>query len=129
MKRILFLLIVIGCSDNESVNPTTLVGRWKLIETLADPGDGSGTYKPVKGNYYVDFSADGTFIASEPMCYEDQIIDQPSTGLYDSDNRKLSFSNCTSLIISYEIIRNNLFLYPPCIESCGSKYIKISNYK
>jgi len=127
MKRILFLLVVIGCSYND-IDPLTLLGRWKRIESLADPGDGSGTYQPVNGNYYIDFLTDKTFIANEAICYEDQIINQPSSGAYDSASLTLSFINCPSMIFTYEISGNNLFIYPPCIEGCGLKYIKISSH-
>jgi hypothetical protein len=101
MKRILCILVIIGCSPHEEIDSTILVGKWKLIESLADPGDGSGTYQPVKGNYFIDFLTDGTFIANEAMCYKDQIINQPSSGTYDSVKLTLSFNNCPSFVISY----------------------------
>lgn len=129
MKQvILFLLVLSSCSQNSEIDSTVLVGRWKLIERLVDPGDGSGTYQPVSGNSYIDFFADGTFTANTPMCPIDQANNQPSSGTYDSVSLILSFNNCSSFVISYEISGNNLILHPPCFEDCGSKYIKISSH-
>lgn len=51
MRKILLSIIIIlalsCCSTTDDDKDRELVGEWKLIEILSDPGDGSGTFKTV----------------------------------------------------------------------------------
>ena len=61
MKKILSIallscLISLSCRKTPIIVNASLVGQWKLIETLTDPGDGSGEWMPVNTpNYYIKF--------------------------------------------------------------------------
>ncbi|WP_185956498.1 hypothetical protein [Changchengzhania lutea] len=52
MKTVLLFVVVlmfVSCSNDDS-NPkkdVSLIGSWKLIEQLTDPGDGSGVFTSV----------------------------------------------------------------------------------
>lgn len=66
MKRaVLFLVLsvalLVSCSksDETCADKTVLTGTWKLVETLADPGDGSGTWQPAVHPLTITFSPTG----------------------------------------------------------------------
>jgi hypothetical protein len=40
------LSLVTACKKTIQVHNISIVGKWKLSESLADPGDGSGTCQP-----------------------------------------------------------------------------------
>lgn len=50
MKRVFVLAVVVcsvtACKKNIQLHNSSIVGKWKLSEYLADPGDGSGTWQP-----------------------------------------------------------------------------------
>jgi hypothetical protein len=54
-----FLFTLVACTKS-SDNNSSIIGRWKLTETLADPGDGSGTWMPAITNYIIQFNNDST---------------------------------------------------------------------
>ena len=68
MKQTLLLTVVIffiiGCEKSKQVENNSLVGKWKLTESYADPGDGSGTWQPADAAHpgYLEFKTDGTVI-------------------------------------------------------------------
>ena len=74
MKKFISLLmtlsILVSCSDDEN-NPAEnpeLISKWKHIETLIDPGDGSGTFQPVESDLTMEFYSDSTVTTNEPLC-------------------------------------------------------------
>lgn len=131
MKKILSLLtllVLMACEENKEVviakdAPTTndgLIGKWKLVESLSDPGDGSGTFQPVteRERQVLEFKANGTLlINSSPMRYEllpNQYVKITST---DGKNEfRWRYDNLTpsSLTFNYQ-----------CIEPCAGKYIAV----
>ena len=57
MKRLIILslsILFLACSTEDNTD-VQLAGTWKLIEVLADPRDGSGTYTPVDSDKTITF--------------------------------------------------------------------------
>ncbi|WP_204346604.1 lipocalin family protein [Psychroserpens algicola] len=91
MKQIVLTLITVGilcsCSKNEDKNSETdLIGSWKLIEVLADPGDGSGTFQPVESEKIIEFTNNETVTTNSSLCepYSEEIITSGSFSLSDN---------------------------------------------
>jgi hypothetical protein len=40
-----FLFVIFGSCEKDDQNPVQLIGKWKLVEQLVDPGDGSGVFE------------------------------------------------------------------------------------
>lgn len=121
---ILVLAISFGaCNEaaNENVpNLASVTGKWKLAETLDDPGDGSGQWTPVKKNenIYIKFNTDGSFESSKPSSIK-------SYRVTDSVTIEFTVEDQTTHQYRYYINRSILMLSPPCDEPCSSRYIKI----
>lgn len=128
-------LLSIGssCSKEEcpsSSSSTGIVGEWKLIEELMDPGDGSGTFQPVSSNKIITFLGDGTFEANGGMCYMENQANTSSTGTYDVTTEMFAPGDCINLPpmpieYQYSVSGNTLILTYPCIEGCKQKYSRL----
>lgn len=132
---ILFTLLLIGCTSNDKkqkIGNTELLGSWKVIEQLADPGDGSGTFQPVTYNRTVEFFSNGTISASGTLCYMGT-ENNPSSGSFvltpenEFNDGEITPTDCsyTEARIYFKIEGENLILWYPCIEGCGEKLIKL----
>ena len=149
MKNVLIILILSGivssCSnDNDEqidVNPE-LIGKWRLIETLNDPGDESGVYESIVSEKTIEFSADGTFIINGPLCELSTLIGEDITGRINSsqnssDNILISNEECEfdkrfnttyefNTEYGFRIENSNLIIYwTACVEACRQKYQKL----
>jgi hypothetical protein len=132
MKTLTFTLLLfaglflITCKkDNSGGNDNTLTGKWKLTETLDDPGNGSGKWMavPQKANYdYVTFNSSGKLggtVFSTDVTY----------ALKDSIT--LTFTSKDGVLQNYRYsIKNGTLVMSPagpimCIEGCGIKFIKV----
>ncbi len=112
-----FFLIALACTKS-SDNNSSLIGRWKLTETLADPGDGSGTWMPATADYIIQFNKDNT-------AYENPVNPYRNINRYNvtSDSTLTMFySDGTSQNLYFKIENNTLTLMGGCIEACGTKY-------
>jgi len=132
MKKYMFLffiplLCVFSCNndDDTTVDPD-LLGTWKLIEQLVDPGDGSGTFQSVTSDMELTFLAAGALqVSNGTLCSLAIDTEGNSTESYSIDENTISV-NCDSITsISFEIKEGSLFLYFPCIEGCAQKYQKV----
>jgi hypothetical protein len=140
MKKLLYLplvlLLMLSCEQGDVIqeenidNP--LVGKWKLIEQLADPGDGSGTFQSTDKDLQIEFFADRTFRASRSMCTLANYDETESTGTVDLNQEVLYPDDCDALFedvdyqIHYSINEGDLILYYFCIEACGQKFEKVN---
>lgn len=125
---LLSLLVLLACEEQkEVVNAadtfTTnegLIGKWKEIEALSDPGDGSGTFQPVneKQGQLIEFKADGTLLLnSAPGRYE--LLPNQYVRILVNDGKnefRWRYSDLTpsSVTLSYQ-----------CIEPCAGKYVAV----
>ena len=123
MKKILFALlfvsVIVSCKDEETGPGGPLYNTWKLTETLADPGDGSGKWTPAIGNRYIKFNTNGTVEG-------DALPEVAYFTIKDSVTLSVKFKSTetTPVPYRYKITNNNLQLNPPCIEPCGYRFIK-----
>ncbi|UOB18073.1 hypothetical protein [Abyssalbus ytuae] len=122
---LLFSLFFLYCSnsDNEQVENSDITGKWKLTEYLADPGDGSGTFKPTEIFKTMEFSENGNLtITNGTICVLNFEEEPPQINLsYTIEDNKIITDECE---VFYEFQNNNLIIWQPCIEGCGEKYIK-----
>lgn len=137
MKKILLLLVTatlfISCkSDDETSTPedVSLIGNWRLIEYLADPGDGSGIFLPIDSDKTVTFNPNGEITSNYSLCNMYVITEpQNSSGTYSTTSGMIEIPNCYDTEprnLSFEISEEgNLILHYLCIEGCSEKYIKI----
>lgn len=104
---------------------SALVGKWKLVETLADPGDGSGQWQPVDTTkrYLIKLNDDNSI---ESNAYpglgglKEYNIVNDSTVIF-------IYANDTKFTHFYKINDSSLTLTGGCIEACGSKFTRIGS--
>lgn len=140
MKRIIFLLSISlalsACDKTDPINDpfNELVGTWQLTEVLADPGDGSGVYRPFSSQKMITFAADGTYTSTGLLCSLNPSDETRTGGTYNLEDSSLIATNChfgaseEAVPIPFEIRDGALFLSFPCIEPCGEKYQKITAF-
>lgn len=131
MKKIVLTLATLGilfsCNKNDQTIPDTeLIGNWKLIEVLADPGDGSGTFTAVESDKIISFENNGVITSNGSLCYMSINADNPTSGTYSISDSTFSSSDCLDPDYDYtfEQDRNILIINYPCIEPCRVKYQK-----
>ncbi len=123
---ILSIAVIFNACDKtqmESDGNNSLIGKWKLIETLADPGDGSGKWTPVAANYNstIKINADNTIETTGQ-----EFSSVKSYRVVDSEKVEITFTNNTSTInYRYKVANSILEINPPCIEACGLRYVRI----
>lgn len=131
--------IIFSCSkDNDDQNFTTpnLIGKWKLIETFEDPGDGSGIYKSIDSEKTIEFFNNGTFTINGPLCGLSTSVGENITGKvgnssYSENKILISNEECdpNNPTVEYGIVFKNsdlIIYYSACIEGCSHKYKKIN---
>jgi len=135
----LMLLCTVMACKNETADPIDdtakramkenngLIGKWKLVEYLADPGDGSGTYREVTADvaHTIEFKENGEFIekkgqgqSSVPLFNAYKVLDDKRIELIPIDK------TAPSHIWYYsDLSTSKLTLGYGCIEACSGKYI------
>lgn len=125
MNRVLLMLLfsvssLLSCSKSDSAcaEKTELTGTWKLSQTLADAGDGSGTWQPASQPLTLTFGADGA-IGGDAF---------PQARRYQrttDTNLRFTFDDGTFIIYNYALADATLIMSGGgCIEACGAKFIK-----
>ena len=120
-----------SCSSNEISEEPQLIGKWRLVEQLADPGDGSGVFIKVVSNKTIEFLANGTVVSNGTLCDMNINSETETIGEYFTSKNYLKPNNeneCDfpDLKIYFEFEDDNLLLWFPCIEGCGQKFKKIA---
>lgn len=139
-KRFILLLVstLLSCAsaleETPPVNLTGnagLVGTWKLVEYLADPGNGRGTYQPVNGRFteIVEFRADGRFIGTTDLGLSQaqrfeyyKVIDGQRIELIYKTN---TANRPTQIWWYSDLTASTLTLSYGCIEPCRGKYVRV----
>ena len=127
MKKLLLLLsgylvclsaTLVSCKK-EKDGPGELYGKWKLTETLQDPGDGSGKYIKVNGEAkYLTIDKSGKFQGNA-------LPDLDNFKVLDSIRMEVTSKTYDKpLVYYYTISEKSLTLNPPCIEGCGYRFIR-----
>jgi len=130
---IIFTFFLFSCSsDDNKPDASELIGKWKLIEQLADPGDGSGTFNPITSKRTIEFFSNGAVIANGTLCYMSSEVGEASSGTYlkvdgsDFSDGEIMSDSCEfdETKVYYKLEESNLILWYQCIEGCGQKFIK-----
>jgi len=133
MKKTILLLTTIGilisCSkdDNVNIDTTELIGQWKLIEQLVDPGDGSGTFQSIDSQKIIEFYENEIITATNGSLCQPYSEEQISSGTYSSSEQFIS-TNCQNINIAYigfEIKEGYLILNFASNEGFSQKFKKI----
>ena len=131
MKKpmILFIsyVLLISCqSDNSTLQTFELIGDWKLVEVLSDPGDGSGSFVSVDSEKTMTFLRDGTLTSNGSLCGIEFTSLVPSSGVYSLTDSTYTTADCGGSDTSYDFeqFENILIVSYPCIETCQSKFVK-----
>jgi hypothetical protein len=129
MKKIITLLaaiaITIACNRNDDNRDTTIEGNWKLVEILADPGDGSGTFQAVESAKVITFSGNGTVASNGNICDMTTDAASPSNGIYSAAENVIIPDCDTIESLVYTIQGNHLIINYPCFEPCRAKYVRV----
>lgn len=128
----LLCLIIFSCSDDDGRKPETseFLGKWKLTQTLFDPGDGSGVYTDVASddNREIEFLSNGNVVSNYSLCTSNPTSGNSFTAPYFEDNDYIVPNDCfpDGYNITYQIEGDNLILHYPCIEACAYKFTRIT---
>jgi hypothetical protein len=99
----------------------TLTGKWRLVENLLDPGDGSGTWMPSATHTELTFNSDGTTNGNTFPMYVNYAL---------KDSVTITFHQADTVIQNYlyKISHDTLTMSPNgpfrCIEACGIRFKK-----
>lgn len=141
MKNLLLKLTIIGilfsCTNddsNQNVINSQLFGKWKLVETLKDPGDGSGTFESIDSEKTIEFFSNGTFIINGPLCGLSTSVGENTKGNVRHSNNSERYKlvaneecEMDNSFVEYIILIEDSHLsihYTACIEGCAQKYQK-----
>ena len=123
---LLLFVLMISCDSKEIEPENDLVGKWRLIEVYADPGDGSGEYNPVTSDKTIEFKNNGQFLSNGQMCHVEIEPSAGSKGSYSIDDKTLTPDNCEFAVdLPFEFQGSLLIIHHFCIEGCGEKYEKV----
>ena len=144
MKKYLFIALLVfisSCSSDDNKakdeDESGVVGKWKLIEQLADPGDGSGTFQSIESERIITFFKNGIVEINGVLCFMTSETGDKETGSYSltSDNAadttydgEIFPNTCSSSFskVFFDLpTSGNLILWYTCIEGCGQKFEKI----
>ena len=125
--------LALGCSDKDEFEVSSdIVGKWKLIEVYADPGDGSGKFRPLKSDKVLDFSKNGNFrVVNGDICNINMQSKGSGMSTYtiDSteikDHYRLKINHC-NLEFSCYVVDDVLTIYYSCIEGCGERFRRVN---
>lgn len=122
------LLLAFSSCQKECDRKKGIVGKWKLIEEVYDPGDGSGTFQSIESDKTIKFCQDGTFEANGEVCFMGTESGSTHTGTYDTSTNTISPDNCISMMpmsIGYSVSGNRLIISYPCNCGCQQKYKRV----
>ena len=136
----LLALILISCTTDDNkpiIENELLLGTWKVIEQLVDPGDGSGTFQPVVSDRTITFLSNGTVEVNGELCFISLEVGDKEFGTFkiissneaDTQNDgEIVANTCDSLFnkIYFDLPESgNLIIWYQCIEACAQKFSKI----
>ncbi len=138
MKNVLLVLLTVflfNCSSDDSkpeeAADSPLLGKWKIIEQLLDPGDGSGVFEAITSDRTIEFFSNGKVTANGVLCHLSTDTGAEGSGTFNEE--KGSFydgeiipndCNFSGARVFYKFQGSNLILWYQCIEECGQKFIR-----
>lgn len=127
LGSLVFILIFCSCSKEGVLSlKNQLVGNWIQIEILADPGNGSGVFRPVESNKTIEFFEDGIISSNGSLCDLTIEAENNSSGTYSIIDKTIIPIDCPDnpMKIRFDLDGSNLIISYPCIEGCMAKFIK-----
>ncbi|RZK82663.1 MAG: hypothetical protein EOO92_00905 [Pedobacter sp.] len=125
MKKLAFgLIAMIVCVSfsckKDNVGNQEIYGKWRYDAFLADPGDGSGRYRPVEGKIrYLIFKKSGNVEG-------DAFSEVVSYKILDGNRLEISSKNSpTPTMFFYKVSAKELYLSPQCYEPCGNRFSRV----
>ena len=120
------LLLLISCEKEAA--PTGILGEWQLIAILADPGDGSGEFRPVDSEKRITFFENGNYSSNGLICEFTQNASGSAEGNYTSteEGYQIECPGVPGFPINLRIENGFLLVSYPCIEPCMLKFRKRS---
>lgn len=117
-----------NCHNDDDDLDKKAIKTWRLIEILADPGDGSGQFETVDSDRVITFYNDETFGSNGNICEMNESSDFPITGFYDNSNLTIWSPECfdSGLDMTYEINGEILIINYPCFEPCKAKFTELN---
>jgi hypothetical protein len=131
MKKVFVVLfsfvVIMACNKSDDNKNPDLIGKWKLIEVLADPGDGSGTFQRVTSEKIMEFHTDGNVTSNGSICDMSIESDTPRSGTYSLSDSTINSPDCQNLPLKIRFRKEGsvLIIYYPCYEACMTKYTKL----
>jgi len=123
----LFSIVLCSCSSDDEPEATELIGTWKLTEMYSDPGDGSGSFRPVDSQKTIQFMSNETFQSNGTLCHLSLESNSQSRGTFSESSKTIAPEGCEiDVDLTYEFKSGNLIIYYFCIEGCGEKFKKIN---
>ena len=133
MKALLYIslicLTLFSCSkdENDSKSSTTVVGKWKQIESYQSDGGSSPAWSPISNGYTLEFLDNGTFTATK---FTDC---QAGTYSVSTSNQIVMVYSCenftTNDLQQIEAISGSQIILKPtdaqCDEGCAEKFQRI----
>jgi hypothetical protein len=128
------LTAAFSCKKDDAgpVENNGLVGKWKLVESLLDPGDGSATFRAVDemASTVVEFKANGDFKEVKGPIYSSinvyntyKILDDKSLELSLTNNPQMQMPPTTWYYS--EVTPTSMKLSFGCDRLCIGKFIAI----
>jgi hypothetical protein len=128
MKKLLILSLFFSslsaCKKKEATLNHSRIGTWKLIEVLADPGDGSGTFQPVVSNKTITFDNQLNVTSNGILCDMSIASNAGSAGKYVIADSTIIPFDCPSTTLVTTKYGDTLVLRYSCFEACRAKYMK-----
>lgn len=131
MKKLLCMLLTVGilysCNNDDDSNANNeLIGNWRLIAVLVDPGGGSGTFNSVVSDKIITFENNGTITSNGNLCDMSISADHPTSGTYSNSEMTFNSGDCNNVDYNFTFEHNDaiLIINYPCIEPCQAKYMK-----
>lgn len=124
----LIILVYIASCRSDDNTPATdgISGEWRLIEVLADPGDGSGLFIPVESQKQITILDNDTFSSNGELCDLSILAGSPTEGIILEDDQGY-YLDCESTLagtVRLNIENGNLIVSFFCIEPCLHKYLR-----
>ncbi|MEM8523858.1 MAG: hypothetical protein AAGG68_04400 [Bacteroidota bacterium] len=130
MKQSFILLLsifLLAFSCEEDAPTPEKINKWKLIEQLSDPGDGSGTFQVVDSERTIEFVDEEIVRSNGSFCNMGTGTEETVTATHNPEEKFILVEACggTPFKILYDFDEEFLYLRFPCREPCAQKYERV----
>lgn len=124
---VFFIVLLSSCKKDDGAPNNALEGNWRLIEMYADPGDGSGDFRPVSSEKIITFKTDSTYSSNGNVCEFSSLANEDTQGSYLAMDigYKIICESEFSTELRLEVREGYLIVSFFCIEPCQQKFQRI----